>query len=110
MKSFIATVATVACIGQVNAFDFVTDIINPIKLYHETIDFPLTAPEAVKRHKAYYKPMTAMQRKRVSANAHKSHLRVAAQRERLGFSKLNHYNHLHASHHNNKLTAEEKSA
>jgi hypothetical protein len=28
--------------------------------------------------------------------------------ERLGFSKLNHYNHLHATHHSNKLTQEEK--
>jgi hypothetical protein len=100
MKSFIATVASIACFGQVSAFDFQKDIIAPIQEFHKTIDFPLTAPEAVKRHKKYYKGYTKKQEARISRNGHHAHIRVNAQRERLGFPKLNYYRVLHETHHN----------
>lgn len=45
MKSFVATVASF-CVMGTNALNWHQDIVNPIKAFHKSIDFPLTAREA----------------------------------------------------------------
>merc|ERR1712166_194500 len=92
MKAFIATVLTVA---TAQAFDFTSDVVEPVQTW--AASFPLTAPEAIAKHNAYFKPLSRTQKIAISREGHSAHMRIKAQRKRLGMPRLTYYEHLHGA-------------